>query len=331
MEGSVKQLALIGEGMELPGPASRKKIKEALEELPPDDPRLEVIQDPTRFLEFMGDLRRQDLVAFDTETSGLRWQDSHICGFCFGFGGKGYYLPTKHLDGNNLSAEVWRKPLIEWFLDAGRRGVTLVMHHAKFDIHMVETEFGLRLPDLGFVIHDTMIQAHLIRNDGPKALKILAERIEKGASKWEEAVDTYRRKHKVTKEGYDVVPVSILGPYAAADTLWTAMLHEKQYPTIQENFADLYDIEIRFSHLLQRMERIGVWCDLAYFRELEPDLKERIAEKERQVQELAGRAVDLGSNRDLSKLLFSELKLPVKKFTEKGNAALDQLSPHAWG
>ena len=82
--------------------------------------------------------------------------------------------------------------------------------------------------------------------------------------------------------------------------------------------AQLLERDLPLSTVLGEMEHAGIKVDTDELVRLERELVERAAAAERRVHELAGRAFNVASTRQLAQVLFEELGLPVIKRTKTG-------------
>ena len=80
----------------------------------------------------------------------------------------------------------------------------------------------------------------------------------------------------------------------------------------------LYEIEQPLVPVLIAMEKTGIAIDVPYLEELSHEITTRLHEVEAELQELAGRAINPNSARQLAPLLFEELKLPSGRKTKTG-------------
>lgn len=195
-------------------------------------------------------------------------------------------LPAKHLkrlsrwpdwaldeDANNLHPDEFARMCHH----LGR--MRLVWHNAKFDKLMFRA--GLRgRPDLGVdfednTIWDTMLAQSVIDPQHPTGLKPTSLRLGLGRSVGvKEGMETAEQEAlspwlgpktgKNADPRYDLVPWSVMGPYAGMDALLTLLLFEHQWDEIYH--ADVYLPHIRkqidFMKVLYRMEGRGVGFDL---------------------------------------------------------------------
>ena len=87
----------------------------------------------------------------------------------------------------------------------------------------------------------------------------------------------------------------------------------------QPGLSHIYaTIERPLSPVLARVEATGVPIDTAMLRRQSAELGIKLARLENQAHDLAGRAFNLNSPSQIQDILFTELKLPVKKRTPKG-------------
>lgn len=81
----------------------------------------------------------------------------------------------------------------------------------------------------------------------------------------------------------------------------------------------LYEkIERPLSIILSNMEITGIKVDVERLKEMRSEFKERLSEIEQQIYQEAGEEFNIGSPKQLGKILFEKLKLPVIKKTKTG-------------
>ncbi|WP_268912951.1 DNA polymerase I [Lentilactobacillus sp. SPB1-3] len=112
-------------------------------------------------------------------------------------------------------------------------------------------------------------------------------------------------------------------------------LHEKMFVELDEHDqTDLYrDMEIKIAFVLSRMEIAGIKVLPQTLEEMGSKFKERQSEIEQQIFNQAGEEFNIGSPKQLGKILFEKLKLPVIKKTKTGYSTavdvLEKLAPDA--
>lgn len=78
------------------------------------------------------------------------------------------------------------------------------------------------------------------------------------------------------------------------------------------------EVEIPLATILNRMELVGVRVDTDYLKELQTELDARVAEIEKDIEDMAGEPVNPNSPKQLGHILFEVLELPVVKKTKTG-------------
>jgi DNA polymerase-1 len=109
--------------------------------------------------------------------------------------------------------------------------------------------------------------------------------------------------------------------YAAEDADVTLRLHRvlsAKLAAIPSLEAVYRDIEMPLVPVLERMEATGVLVDSAELRRQSADLSQRMLAAQQRAHEIAGRAFNLDSPKQLGALLFDELKLPALVKTPTG-------------
>jgi len=222
-------------------------------------------------------LGADDVVAIDTETQGLDiWNDDRLLGLCVGWGGRGWYVPVGHDDGN-VSAEACAR-LVEAL---NRCTAVPIFFNAQFEWAVLEPH-GYRPPFDRFV--DTQILCWLIdeermsdddtkrQKDG--GLKELC-RDWCGVADAEEARDGLKcspggvKWRKLTPEA--------MAPYGAGDAVLTQTL----FTWLQERLEDVAPAigrEHALQGVLYRMSRHGVHVDVDRVAEAKTAAENRRAE-----------------------------------------------------
>ena len=131
-------------------------------------------------------LSNADVIAFDTETSGLDPHKDRPVGYVFTWSMNprdSIYLPIRHEGGGNLDPE----PVIRFTKDTlARTDLRVVMHNAAFDIWMAEKD-GIFIEG---AVEDTALNAPLIdENLGKYNLQVCCERADKEVANQIKAFD----------------------------------------------------------------------------------------------------------------------------------------------
>lgn len=255
----------------------------------------------------------QKLFAFDTETFSLdQYAANNLVGFSFAFDSTtAYYVPLRHKNGLNLDPSQALK-LADEFL----KNKTAIFHHGKFDWHQLVGEGIFYEGDY----HDTLIASFILDVSGSHNLENLSERY-LGAQP--------TRFDEIVKKGENFSDVSLeqATHYAAEDSLLTFQLWELFEKELKEkNLYRLYnEVDRPLARILFEMERNGVKIDSIYLHELYRDLEKERFKAEESAREILKNdgivdfeSINFASPKQLTKLLFEDLKLPIIKKGKTG-------------
>jgi DNA polymerase-1 len=203
-----------------------------------------------------------------------------------------------------------------WLADASRRKIG---QNLKFDEHVLANH-GLTLAGIA---HDTLLESYVLESHKPHDMDNLA---------WRHLDIKTLTYDDVTGKGakripFDQVAVERAGEYAAEDADVTLRLHNKLYPSIEQDakLRHVYEvIELPVRDVLFRMERTGVLIDAELLAAHSRTLGERVMALEQQAFQEAGAPFNLGSPRQLCEILFDRMKLPVVRRTPTGQPSTDE-------
>ena len=280
-----------------------------------DDPDYEIVTSREAFEAWIRRLAAAELFAFDTETTSLDYMQAEIVGLSFAVQpGEAAYVPLAHRypgAPSQLSREevlTRLKPLLE---DPSKPKLG---QHLKYDMNVLANH-GITLRG---VRYDTMLESYVLDSTATRhdmdslALKYLGHR----TTHYEEVAG------KGAKQiGFEQVPLEQAGPYAAEDADITLRLHRTLWPRLhgQPLLRRLFEeVEIPLIPVLSQMERNGVLVDVEQLRRQSEELAEKIGKIEQEAHQVAGEVFNLGSPKQIQRILFEKLQLPVKSRTPKG-------------
>ncbi len=263
--------------------------------------------------------QRSNLIALDTETHGLSvHNEENLVGISFcGSETEAYYVPLRHEEkSGDLSIETVVNRLQSFFFTTNPL-CRIVFQNAKFDLHALARE-GLRVPL--HRIEDTMIASFVLNPSDRHGMDEMALRhLNYNTMKFKDVL--------ADRKTFAEVPLDIATQYAAEDAwvtwkLWTLLKSKLD----AENLWRVYDLLDRpLIAILQKMEEQGVLLDVPYLRNLSRELHEELLQKESAAIELlkadgihCGPGFNLNSPKQIAKVLFEELKLPVIKKGKTG-------------
>ena len=300
VQGSNGQLSLFGAG-EAPKISSSGT---------PVSTATQVVVTREELTELVQKLEKAEMIAVDTETTSTDEMQADLVGISLAVEeGTGYYIPTGHSKGEQL-------PLDE-VLDALRPALTnpniqKIGHNLKYDIIML-ARYGLQVTPLSF---DTMIAEWLVdpasRSLGLKKLSFV--RLGEQMTEIEALIG--KGKNQISMAD---VAIEAAAPYAAAD----AEICLRLYPLLKKDLERvggmklLEEMEMPLVGVLAEMEMAGILLDVPFFSEMSVQLETRLAEIEKQVTELVGKAFNLNSTQQLSDVLFGRLGLQPPDRTKK--------------
>ena len=120
---------------------------------------------------------------------------------------------------------------------------------------------------------------------------------------------------------FDSVDIQTATDYASEDADITLRLYQYFTSKLQEepSLKSIYEeIELPLVRNLSQLERKGVLIDEKLLTEQSLALKDKIDALEKKAYALAGEEFNLGSPKQLIKILYDKLELPVLKKTPKG-------------
>jgi DNA polymerase-1 len=286
------------------------------EDAPADLPfEHEVILDEAALEDWVQRLRAADLFAFDTETTSLDYMRADLVGVSFAVEpGRAAYLPFGHrYEGAPQQLGAARvlealRPLLESEAHAK------VGQNLKYDMSVL-ARHGVTLRGVRF---DTMLESYVLDSTATRhdmdslALKYLSHK----TIHYEDVAGKGAKQRT-----FDEVPIEAAAPYAAEDADVTLRLHLNLWPRLGKapRLKSLFEeIEMPLIPVLSAMERNGVRVDPEMLAEQSKELARRMQEIEIQAHQEAGEAFNLGSPKQIQRILFEQLELPVLSKTPKG-------------
>lgn len=190
-------------------------------------------------------------------------------------------------------------------------------HNLKFSMNVL-ANYGINLRGLAF---DTMLESYILNSQANRhdLNTLTTKHLNYTASKLADLVGTGTKQLM-----FDQVALESAGHYAAETTDVTLQLHNTLWPRLKEQpqlATLLQDLEMPLIPVLSRIERAGVRLNTAQLKVQSKDLAQRITVLENQVQTLVGHAFNLNSPKQISTVLYQELKLPVLEKTPNGVAS----------
>ena len=250
--------------------------------------------------------------SFDTETTSMSPRWAELVGMSFAWQpGRAIYVPLRAPAGEPQlpAAEALEivKPLLE---DAS---VEKIGQNIKYDIIALRN-LGI---DIRGVAFDTMVADYLL-DPGERIhnLDDLAKRyLNHKTIQIDELIGTGKNQKRM-----DQVPVPLITQYAAEDAdvplRLTRILKRR---LADEQLDSLFrELEMPLIDVLAEMEFNGIRIDVPRLAEMSRKFGDRLAQLQVEIFQLAGGEFNIESPRQLAKVLFEQLNLPVLKKTKTG-------------
>lgn len=232
-----------------------------------------------------------------------------LAGFAFCFApGSGRFVPTGCVDGLGEPALAKLKP---WFEDPERYKIG----HACKSLWVGLRRVGVTLRG---VVGDAMLESFLI-----DPAKLIPHELSQIAKEYLQR--TIPPAKRVLGAGKKLKLFTELTPAQLYE--WSCQQVEAiaaAFPSLRERLDAeghreyLETVELPLSWVLGQMELDGIAVDSEDLASMGAEFGERLAEREKQIFELAGREFNIASPKQLGEVLFDEMKLPIIKRTKSG-------------
>ncbi len=245
-------------------------------------------------------------LAFDVEATGSNPLSDSVVGIALcREPGRAYYVPMRHTEGPNLpeAPDILRGVMED-------ASVAKIGHNLKFDILMLRRE-GI---DVRGKLFDTMIAAYLLNPNKPNH------------SLEETGLEYLQHRKRPFLEvlgkrlSFADVPLADAVPYAAEDAELAFALKGILLSKLEEEgLARLYfDIEMPLIRVLADIESAGVKIDIPLLNALSKELERELDNLQTAIFRVAGQTFNINSPKQLSKVLFEDLRLKPGKKTKTG-------------
>ncbi len=281
----------------------------------PDKTEYELILTHQQLTAWIKKLKNSELFAFDTETDNLDYMVANLVGMSFSVkAGEAAYLPIAH-DYDDAPRQLSLAFVLNQLTDILQNpDIAKVGHNLKYD-QSVLARYDVQLAGIK---HDTMLESYVVNSTASRHdLDTLCElHLGQKNIKFEDVAGKGVKQITFNKVSLDVAL-----DYAAEDADMSLRLHHLFWPQLSqlEKQAALYrDIEIPMVSVLSRLERNGVLIDASLLQAQSKELSAKIDKLEKQVYKMAGEEFNLDSPKQLQKILFEQLELPIIRKTPKG-------------
>ena len=271
-----------------------------------------VVDTPEKLSAFVAELTRQPLISIDTETTHINPAQAELVGISIAWKeGHGYYLPIRAPEGERRLDEAATLAALRPCLE--NASIAKLGQNLKYDM-IVFRAAGVTLRGVAF---DTMVASYLLdAGERIHNLDELAKRyLNHTTIKISELIGSGKNQKRM-----DEAPVEAIAAYASEDAdvplrLRPILADRLRADELETLFNEL---EMPLVEVLAELEFNGIRVDVPRLEELGREFGARIESVEREIFSLAGREFNIASPKQLQRILFEELKLPVISRTKTG-------------
>ncbi|TWT70283.1 DNA polymerase I [Crateriforma conspicua] len=257
-------------------------------------------------------LAKCEQIAIDTETTGTNPRASDLVGISIAWRpGQAAYIPVLAPEGQQVLdpgvVAEHLKPVVE------SESIRKIGQNLKYDVVVLR---GIGLNVRGIAV-DTMVADYLLNPGGRNhTLDDLARRyLNHQTTSIKELIGTGKKQIRM-----DQVDVTRVSDYACEDVDVPIRIADTISDQLkQADLNDLFaDVEIPLIDVLAEMEFNGITVDAEYLRRMSEQFASQIEQLHQQIMDMSPRAFNVDSPKQLSEILFVEMKLPVIKKTKTG-------------
>jgi len=269
------------------------------------------------FEELLGKLKDCREFSFDTETTSANPLEAQIVGISFSFAkSQAYYIPLGHSYKDapaQLDKDSVLKSLKEYFEDESK---SKTGQNLKYDL-IILSKYGV---DVKGKLFDTMIASYMVEPSlGGHSLDMLSFKyLNYRMIAFKDLVGE--------KESIAQVEVELVCEYACEDADITLRLKGILRDLLKEKNLDslFYDVEMKLLPILKNMDTDGVAIDAERFGKFKDKFEKALFRLEKQIKKTAGGDFNFNSPAQLSKIIFTKLKLPKPKGVKATRSATDK-------
>lgn len=261
----------------------------------------------------VAELKKQKLIALDTETTSVNIQEAELVGISVAYDKDEkvltYYLPVSHQFGDQLELQDVldaMKPVLE------DENIKKTLQNAKFDYNILQN-YDIKIQG---IIFDTMLASYIkdpTRKHGLKTQSM--EHLNHIMQEITELIGSGKNQMSM-----ECVSVEEATSYACDDAYATLQLTKYWKENLDEpELKLLYDVEVPLALVLAQMEYDGVSVDSEYLKSLSDEFTKNILDLETKIFEIAGVSFNVNSPKQVGEILFERLQIPMKKKRGKAN------------
>lgn len=298
-----------------------KEVKKTSSEYSVSDHNIEntpheyhLINDENSIKNLVKKLSAQEIISFDTETTGIDANIAELVGLAFSYKpGTGYYVPIPEDKQEAQKRIALFKPILE------NPNILKVGQNIKYDILMMRWA-GV---DVKGMLFDTMIAHYLLEPDLRHKLDYISAALLNYKMVPIEKLIGKRGKNQLSMRD---LPPEKVSDYAAEDadiTLQVKSILDDDLKT--QELKDLYlKVEEPLIRVLSEIEYNGVRVDGDFLNAYSKELAAHILKEEKSIYETAGVQFNIASPKQVGEVLFDRMKIPYRwRKTSSGQYSTD--------
>ena len=281
----------------------------------------------------------KDILAFDTETTGLNQISDKVVGISLAYDNQhGAYIPIRHITKsadlfgtdttapNQLSIDTVYKKLWPVFTNPN---IVKVAHNLKYDLHILNNE-GWDITKIN-PVDDTMLLSYALHGSlhGHGLDELAIKYLNHNNIKFDSLFDA---KTKDADKHFETVSIDTAAKYSGEDSVVCMALYKIMRPQLDANheLKELYDTcDLPLCKILMIMERNGIAVNREKLNQLSSVFHKQLTTLENEIYSLVGHEFNIGSPKQLASVLFDELNLYAgKKRSTDADVLNDLIDSH---
>ncbi len=264
------------------------------------------------FKNFIRELKGKFEFVLDTETTSERPMEAKLVGISFCWKeGEAYYVALRSMpDAQGIDLEIAIKELKPILED---ENIKKIGQNIKYD-KLVLLNYGIEVKGIAY---DTMIASYLLN---PSRMShgldtIAFEYLDHKMTSIDELLGA--GKKRVTMDMVDIEKVSMYSCGDSDVTLRLKNIFEKEI--FKKELETLFkNIELPLVDVLSNMEKNGIKIDIDFLKEASSEMEIELSSLIKDIYQIAGEKFNINSPKQLSRILFEKLGLPIVKKTKTG-------------
>jgi DNA polymerase-1 len=296
-----QQLDLFGEAVTTPSVAAPTYSRMVDKNISNTPHTYYLVETPEQRADLIQLLANNQLISFDTETTGIDANQAELVGLSFSVKAhEGFYVPVPKEQNEAKQLVNEFKTVLE------NPNIKKIGQNIKYDLILLKW-YGIEAKGVYF---DTMLAHYLIEPELRHNMNYMAETMLGYAPV---SIETLIGKGKNQLSMRDIA-VEKVKDYAAEDADVTFQLFEVLDNEINKNDVRklLEEIEMPLVQVLTDLEFEGIRIDAHFLANYAKDLDKEIKEIEQKIYEAAGKTFNASSPKQVGEVLFDHLKIPYR-------------------